>query len=320
MNKSQVIIVASIVGVVLLIIIYGIARFGGRGKDVTYIQDFEKPLVTKDYKAEYKSRIDRIKKSQHVQEEKEIKTAEFEVYSSNGDTLEIQEPASNTILEKSKEINQKVKSYPKQTTSSTKKSNITTSKKIETVEINKEEIKEEEKQEEEYDLFSTVLNYPNSNSSESLGQNISSTNRHKAEIYGYHELTNNSAVQIRVLEEFFYKGIKIHYNARLFGIAQYNGGRFLIHIDRVKTSKGEFLADMIVFDHDGIEGIYYKDDIGKKLENDKDNLVSRIGRKSGTYEGELFSEVAEKLNESVLNEKLKPLKLRDYGIFIKPIN
>jgi predicted DNA-binding helix-hairpin-helix protein len=121
---------------------------------------------------------------------------------------------------------------------------------------------------------------------------------------------------MRALEDIDYNGLNIHYNARLYGVASYKGGRFFIDINRVKTSEGEFSVNMKVYDNDGIEGLFYKSGIEKNLEDDKDNLVSDIARKSRRYEGEIIGDVVEELNEGVVNEKLKPLKKENYSIYV----
>lgn len=324
MNKSQIVIVAAIVGVVLLIVIYALVRFGGGAdKHITYTPDFEKPIVKKDYKEEYKSRMDRIKQTRNIPKEKPVKEVEFMVYPS-ADTIPV------TPLEKEEEIVQK-ETKPKESFTTAKKKKSNDAGQLETTYKRSSPTKTEPKavtstnqepkqtaRTDDFDFFNTVVQTGSSKnlSTQTNSQSVKGIKRYKAEIYGYHEIINNTAVQMRALEDIDYNGLNIHYNARLYGVASFKGGRFFIDINRVKTSQGEFSVNMKVYDNDGIEGLFYKSGIEKNLVDDKDNLVSDIARKSRRYEGEIIGDVVEELNEGVVNEKLKPLKKENYSIYV----
>ncbi len=92
----------------------------------------------------------------------------------------------------------------------------------------------------------------------------------RAEIYGSQKIANGGGVIFRNTEDIAGE-IKIPKNSLLYGKASYNGDRVKISVTRAKTAQGDEIIDLMCFDNDYIEGIYFKAPMDEAVDKTKDD-------------------------------------------------
>ena len=78
----------------------------------------------------------------------------------------------------------------------------------------------------------------------------------EAVIHETQTLVNGSTVKLRLVNDIYINGVLIPRNNFVFGIAQLNGERLDIKVNSIRYRNSLFPVELLVFDMDGIEGIY----------------------------------------------------------------
>ena len=108
---------------------------------------------------------------------------------------------------------------------------------------------------------------------------VNSANGVKAVIHGDHkDLTNNSIVKIRLLENLKIDNITIPKNNFIYGRVSFASGRLQIRCDNITYRNNIIPFAAIIYDRDGFEGIYVPDnkvnDASKQLGSDAIDAIN----------------------------------------------
>lgn len=278
MNKSQILIIASILGILLLVIIYSMVVFGGN-KEVKYIQDFEKPTMKKDYKSEYKSRIDRIKNTRYNKEEENVKAAEFKIYSTEeGVELENEikpENKTTTITTKSKPDSKMPRSI--QTYSKKKSSPVTNTQKQSSTIDNQIDIPVVSKQEyDEYNSFGVTVSSAKNNENTNI-EELSLNKYIEAFTLEDKKIKSNTQLTFILNENTTISGIRFRRMSRIFAVAVYNNGNVDIIGNVIQNTDGkEYSINLIGYNENFQKGIYRDSDNEEDINKAKDGVIDNL--------------------------------------------
>lgn len=78
----------------------------------------------------------------------------------------------------------------------------------------------------------------------------------KAVIHDGGVVTSGSKVKLRLLSDIIINGKEVRSNSYIYGICNINGSRVDIEIESIQAQNSVVPVNMIVYDHDGMEGIY----------------------------------------------------------------
>lgn len=145
-------------------------------------------------------------------------------------------------------------------------------------------------------------------------KNQSTVSLFLSEIYGTQEIEDNASVILRLKDPIHTSATSIPANSKLYGVASCGNNRFRIKINYAKTPSGEIPVNMAVYDNDKIEGLYYKSEMEKNIDQEsRDITEDYIDTKS-----RVLDDIARTVNRGVLREKRAYLRKPDgYRVFVK---
>lgn len=281
MNKGQIIIVASFVGILLLAIIYGITVFGGK-KEQVYIPDFETPEMSKDFKSEYKNRIDRIKKTRYTSDETPVNTAEFTIYSSN-ESVELKNEVEEVVVASIEPSVNQTKAIKSQTNTSKKSSPKKETKQYSSKPIKQNQVQQEPQVIDEQYTSLGLASSPNASSNQANIQELSFNNYIEAFTLSDKKIKNNSQLIFILNENTTISGVRFRKMSRIFAVAVFRDGNVEIIGNVIQNTDGkEYSINLTGYNENFQQGIYTDSDNEKDINDSKDDIIDDLSYSPST--------------------------------------
>jgi hypothetical protein len=135
-----------------------------------------------------------------------------------------------------------------------------------------------------------------------------------SEIFGTQEIRDNSAVILRLKDPIRTADTDIPANSKLYGVASFWNSRFRIRISYAKTPNGEIPVNMAVYDNDKTEGLYFKSEMEKAINQEGRDIAEEYIETNSR----LLDDAARAVNRGVFREKRSSVKKPDgYRVFVK---
>lgn len=143
-----------------------------------------------------------------------------------------------------------------------------------------------------------------------------------AQVYGDQKLLANTAMVVRNMEDMYYNELPLPKNSLFYGVASFSGNRVIVHINKVRTSAGEFPVKYNIMDNDRIEGLYYQAPIDEVAASTADNANLNNNVSSSLSYGSMLNNVSKGAVTSAkqLLQKARSLTLEEgYSLFLMPV-